>query len=99
VACVRSPAATAIAPSAMATTLDSPNRSVSEAANGADRPKTTRLTLAAVEIAPCDHPNSIINGSISTPNVARIAAAASSATNPAAATNHARWMLLCLTMP
>src|SRR4051794_37882568 len=78
--------------SAHATTRVSPNRSVNAAANGAESPNTTRLIDAAVEIAPWLQPNSIISGSIRIPNVARMAAAARSATNPAAATSQARCM-------
>src|SRR4051794_19767044 len=79
-------------PSATTTTRVSPTRSVSAAANGADRPKTRRLIDAAVEIAPWLQPNSVISGSMRMPNVARIAAAARSATKPAAATSQARCM-------
>src|SRR5215210_7767720 len=78
--------------SAVATTRVRPKRSVSAAANGAEFPNTSRLTEAAAEIALWLHANSSIIGSMRTPNVARIAAAARSAMNPAAATNQARCM-------
>ena len=78
--------------SATMTTRRRPTRSLSAAANGADSPKTSRLIDAAVAIAAWPQPNAIISGSMRTPKVARIAAAARSATKPAAATSQARCM-------
>ena len=79
-----------MADSAATTTFLRPKRSVNAAANGADRPKTSRLIDAAVAIAPWLQPNSAMSGSMRMPNVARIAAAARRATKPAAATSQAR---------
>ena len=76
--------------SATVTTRRRPKRSFSAAANGALIPNTTRLTDAAVAIAPWLQPNSSMSGSMRIPNVARMAAAASRATKAEAATIHAR---------
>ena len=78
--------------SATVTTRRRPKRSLSAAAKGALSPKTTRLTDAAVAMAPWLQPNSSMSGSMRIPNVARMAAAASRATKADAATIHARCM-------
>ncbi|GMA88456.1 hypothetical protein GCM10025868_37060 [Angustibacter aerolatus] len=76
--------------SAIGTTRRSPKRSMSAAANGAVRPKTTRLMVTAVDVGSRDQPNSPSTGSISTPVLDRKPAEAMRAPKVTAATHQAR---------
>ncbi len=67
-----------------------PKRSISAAAKGENRPKSTRLMDTAIPMVPCDHPNSVCSGSMSTPGTDRNPAAPTIATKPARATHQAR---------
>ncbi len=78
--------------SAEATTRRMPNRFISAAANGAVRPKSSRLTETANEMVPRDQPYSVCSGSIRAPGVERKPAAPISATKATAATSQARWI-------
>ena len=71
---------------ATAVTARMPKRSIRAAANGAVRPKSTRLMLTAAESTVVDQPNSFCSGTISTPGAARKPAAPTSARNATAAT-------------
>ena len=89
--CMRVESATAATSSAIAasTIRRSPNRSMTEAANGPIRPKSAMLIATASEMIARFHPNSCSSGTMSTPGVARMPAVISSTTNVAAAITQA----------
>ncbi len=80
-----------ISTSATDVTARMPNRSISAAANGAVRPKSTRLMLTAADSTVVDQPNSSCSGTIRTPGAARKPAAPTRARNATAATIQAGW--------
>ncbi len=72
--------------SAAASVRRTPTRSMTAAANGPISPYRTRLIDTAPAIVARDHPNASSSGTMSTPGVARMAAATSSVTKVTAAT-------------
>ena len=80
--------ATEIASNATAarTTRRSPQRSITDAANGPMRPKSAMLIATASEMTARLQPNSASSGTISTPGVARTPAVTSRTTKVAPAT-------------
>jgi len=79
----------AIVISAPTTTRRIPKRAMKAAAKGPIRPKRTRLMETAPEISARFQPNSCWSGTIRTPGVARVPAAASRVTKVTPATIHA----------
>jgi hypothetical protein len=79
----------AIAASAPPTTRLTPKRSMSAAANGAPRPKQSRLSETASPIVSWLHANSSCNGISRTPVTERNPEEMTSARNATAATFHA----------
>src|SRR5882757_5313334 len=86
-----SPLPAATTTNAATTTRRTPKRSIRAAANGAVSPNSAMLIAMASEMVPTDQPNSARSGSISTPGVARNAAAPTRARKVAAATAQAGW--------
>ncbi len=80
----------AMASSAVVTTRRIPKRSISAAANGAVRPKSSRLTETASETVEVLQPNSSCSGTMNTLGVARKPAAPTSTAKVTAATPQAR---------